>query len=100
MPKVVVPILLVLCACATPPGDAECRAMLDRYADLTIDQDPELEVSAEPERAGLRAAKLDKAKASPAYERSLRRCPHEVTRGAFECAMKAPNANQWEACLY
>lgn len=74
--------------------------MLDRYVDMTIDRDPELERATEQARLGLREAKMDRVKAGPAYERSLRRCPREVTRGAFECAMKAPNANQWEACLY
>jgi hypothetical protein len=93
-------LLVVLAACSKPPTEDECRAMLDRYVDMTIDQDPELERAGELERSALRTQKLEAKKAGPEYKSSLGRCPKEVTRGALDCAMKAPNANQWEACLY
>lgn len=93
-------VFALAAACGRPPSEAECRAMLDRYVDMTIDQDPELERAGELERPALRAAKLEARKASPEYASSLARCPKEVSRSAHACAMKAPNPNEWEACLY
>lgn len=93
-------VLVFAAACSKPPTEAECRAMLDRYVDMTIDQDPELERAGELARPALRGAKVEARKAGAEYARSLERCPREVTRSALECAMKAPNPNQWEACLY
>lgn len=91
--------LVVLCACGKPPSEAECRAMLDRYVDMTIDGDPEIGRASEATRPAIREVKKEKKKAEDAYKQSLTRCTAEVSRREYDCAMKSPNPNQWEACF-
>lgn len=89
----------LLLACAKSPNEAECRAMLDRYVDMTIDGDPEIAAAPESARPALHDAKKDRKREEPPYRASLDRCTHEVSRREWTCAMKAPNPNQWEACF-
>lgn len=92
-------IAVALAGCGKPPDDAECRAMLDRYVDMTIDGDAELASAPERSRAALRAAKVREKRAGAAYATSLARCKREISRRELDCAMAAPNPNQWEACF-
>jgi len=73
--------------------------MLDRYLDMTEDDDPALtNMSGEP-RAGVRAERIATRRASLAYLTAEKRCASELSRKEHTCAMKAPSANEWEACI-
>ena len=92
-------LLWFLIACGKTPSAQDCDAMLDRYLDMTEDDDPALAgMSAEP-RAGVRAARIAERRASMAYLTAEKRCTSEVTRKEHACAMKAPSPNEWEACF-
>ncbi len=92
-------LFVLVAACSKPPSEADCRAMLDRYVDMTIDGDSEIASAPESARPALHETKKDRKREEPAYKASLDRCTHEVSRREWECAMKAPNPNQWEACF-
>ena len=91
--------LFALCAACGKPSEAECRSMLDRYVDMTIDGDPEIGKAPESARPAIREVKKEKKKDEQAYKDSLARCTAEVSRREWDCAMKSPNPNQWEACF-
>ena len=73
--------------------------MLDRYLDMTQDDDPALiGVTGEP-RAELRAQRLENRKSEAGYKNASARCTREVSAAEHACAMKAPSPNEWEACF-
>ncbi len=86
-------------ACARAPSTRECDAMLDRYLDLTEDDDAALAGLDGEARAGVRAERVRERRASIAYLDAEKRCGGETTRAELSCAMKAPSANDWEACF-
>ena len=89
----------LLLGCARRPTARECDAMLDRYLDLTEDDDPELSGLDGESRAGVRAERINERRASMAYLAAESRCTKTVTRSEHDCAMKAPSAGDWEACF-
>jgi hypothetical protein len=89
----------VLVACSRAPNAQECDAMLDRYLDMTEDDDPALTGMTGEPRAGVRASRIGDRRASMAYVRAEKRCTSEVTPKEHACAMKAPSPNEWEACF-
>ncbi len=91
--------LLGVLSCGKPPTEGECRAMLDRYVDMTIDADSEIVAAPESARPALREIKKEQERDGDSYKNSLRRCTREVSRREWNCAMQAPNPNQWEACF-
>jgi hypothetical protein len=102
--KKVVALALVLIGCSkTSLSASDCDAMLDRYVDMTEDDDPALaglpsNEMGEP-RAGVRRARVGERRASMAYLNAEKRCTLEVTAKEHACAMKAPSPNEWEACF-
>jgi hypothetical protein len=97
MPRLAV-LVFLLGGCAHP-SPAECDAMLDRYLDMTEDDDPTLVGMTGEPRAGVRAERIAQRRASLAYLEAEKRCATEVTPAAHACAMKAPTPNDWEACV-
>jgi hypothetical protein len=77
--------------------------MLDRYLDMTEDDDPALtgipRTGNGEARAGLRAERITQRRASLPYVEAEKRCSEEVSKAAHACAMKAPTPNDWEACV-
>ena len=93
---------LAVCACACSRGKvtrAECDAMLDRYVAMKIDGDPTLAKLPPAQASIARDMKREIAKGSKSYRQVEEQCEHEVTRGEYDCAMKAPGPNEWEACI-
>ena len=93
-----VPLALLL-GCSKKVSSTECEAMLDRYLDLSMT--PPRELSHLPPKQAESVISEQKAerRASPSYATTRARCEREVTRAELECAMHAPTANDWEACL-
>jgi hypothetical protein len=86
-------------ACAKTPTVQECDAALDRYLDMTEDDDPTLTGMTGAPRAGVRASRIADRRSSLAYLNAEKRCMSEVTDKERNCAMKAPSPNEWEACF-
>jgi hypothetical protein len=99
-------LALVASFCATLAGcgrgnvsPAECGEMLDRYLDMTIAADPAL-TSLPPAQAKIaRDMKREVKKADASYRKVDEQCQREVSRREYNCAMKAPSPNEWEACI-
>lgn len=78
------------CACTKKHiSSEECRQMLTKYIDMTLGAEP----SGQRERT--LAARIEE----PVYTARERQCEQEVTPGEFACAMRAGNADEWEACI-
>ncbi len=84
--------LLVL-GCAEPLSAEECGSLLDHYVSLLTASDRP--GTSESELLRLQAEARQKAAGDPAF----RRCPSEVSRKEFECAMQATSADRLEQCL-
>ena len=73
--------------------------MLDRYVDMTVDGDPALQRLPEEQRPTARAVKKQEKRQGPEFQRASEQCLREVTSAEYDCAMKAGNGNEWEACI-
>jgi hypothetical protein len=100
-----VSMLVLLAAAAAAPacngkvGAADCREMLDRYIDMTLEANPQTRDLPPAQAAAAREMKKAVKKAEPAYAKVERQCEAEVTRGEYRCAMAAKNPDEWEACI-
>ena len=83
----------LLLGCSEPLSAEECNALLDHYVSLLAASDRP--GTNDTELVRLRAQAREKATKDPAF----RRCAHEVSRGKFECAIKADSADRLEQCL-
>jgi hypothetical protein len=92
-------VLVLFLGCSKTPSVQDCDAMLDRYLDMTEDDDPALAGMTGEPRAGVRASRIGERRASLSYVRAEKRCTTEVTPKEQRCAMKAPSPNEWEACF-
>lgn len=92
--------LALLASCRRgQPSPAECTEMLDRYLDMTIAADPTL-ASLPPSQAKVaREMKREVKKGDKSYRQVEEQCQREVSRSEYDCAMKAPSPNDWEACI-
>jgi hypothetical protein len=80
-------------SCGKPLSQSECEQLLDHYTDLLVQAyRPE---STGPQRIVARASARAKAQRDPAFVQ----CSREVSRAAFECAMRAVSPDALEQCL-
>jgi hypothetical protein len=73
--------------------------MLDRYVEMTVRADPALAGAPEAQATEIRETLRARKRGEPAYQKARMQCEREVTRPEYECAMKAPTPNDWEACI-
>lgn len=99
MRRLLVPFVLALGACSRRPTPAQCTDMLDRFVDLTVDGDPALQRLPEEQRPAARAMKKQEKREGPDFQRAREQCLREVSLSEYDCAMKAGNGNEWEACI-
>jgi hypothetical protein len=81
---------------ATP---AECKEMLDRYIDMTIEIDPELAKLPPAQQGPAREMKRAIRTADKSFAQVAGQCEREVRRHEHDCAMHAKTPNDWEACI-
>lgn len=93
------PTLGALAGCSRHATPEECQQILDRYVDFTIDSDPSLKGIPEETRGAARELKKQDKRTSPEYLRARTQCETEVRANQVQCALKAGNANEWEACV-
>lgn len=86
-------------SCSRKANADDCRQILDRYVDMTVDGDPSLKSIPDETRGAAREVKKTEKRTTPEYQRAERQCQTEVTKSQVDCALKAGNANEWEACI-
>ncbi len=87
------PLVLWISGCSEPLSDQECEHLLDRYTDLLLKSDrPELSETAR------RELKLE-TRAQALKTSAFAECSEDVSREAFDCAMKATHINGFEQCM-
>ena len=94
--------LVVACApigCAKKASHEECEAILDRYLDLSMAPNPEVARLPPQQVESVISAQKAARRSDPSFVQARARCEAEVSRTQVDCAMKAPTANDWEACL-
>jgi hypothetical protein len=84
---------LLLLGCGRRVEDSECQLLLDHYVELLLRDDRPKSSAAEVLRLQQEARK--KAQQDPAFAE----CSSRVSRGSFDCAMQAEDANRLEQCL-
>lgn len=92
------PVTLVF-GCSKKVSPSECETMLDRYLDLSMTPPRELSHLPPKQAESVISDQKDERRSTPSYATTRARCEREVTREEFDCAMHAPTANDWEACL-
>lgn len=90
--------VIALLGCNRKATREQCNEMLERYVDMTIEPG-ETQNLTPPQVAAIREMKKAIRKSEPAFSRVMLRCEQEIARSAHSCAMKAGNANEWEACV-
>jgi len=73
--------------------------MLDRYIDMVVAADPATKNLPPAQASAVREMKKAVKKAEASYGKVQTKCESEVTRGEYDCAMAAKNADEWEACI-
>ena len=77
----------------------ECTELLGRYIDMVIGADPALANLPPDQARAVREMKAALKRAEKSYAQVESQCEAEVTRAEYNCAMKAGNADEWEACI-
>ena len=77
----------------------ECRQMLSRYIDMTLSSETNMPNLPPAQAKELRESSIAARVLEPSYLRTQAQCEKEVSRAEFSCAMKAGNADEWEACI-
>ena len=95
----VVVLLATIVSCRARPTASECEAMLDRYLDMTIAADPTIAPMPPAQSEVARAMKKATKRGEESYRKVAAQCRREVSRREYDCAMKAPTPNDWEACI-
>jgi hypothetical protein len=86
-------------ACHRKVTQADCTAMLDRYLDMVIAADPSTRDLPPAQATAVREMKRAVKKAERSYAQVQTQCETEVSKGEYECAMKANIPDEWEACI-
>jgi hypothetical protein len=85
--------------CKGKVNAGECTQMLDRYVDMTIAAQPDLAALPPAQQQIARDMKREVKKGEKSYRQVEEQCEREVSRSEYDCAMKAPTPNDWEACI-
>jgi hypothetical protein len=89
----------MLVGCSKRPAPSDCEAMLDRYLDLSMAPSPELQRMPPQQVESVVSAQKNERRNQTWFVQARARCEAEVSSAELECAMKAPTANDWEACI-
>ncbi|MEO8878454.1 MAG: hypothetical protein ABI461_22890 [Polyangiaceae bacterium] len=94
-------VLLIFAApaCTKKATQDECNAILDRYLDLSMIPNPELSRMLPQQIESVVSAQKAERRTDSSFLQARTRCEAEVSHAQIDCAMQAPTANDWEACL-
>lgn len=80
-------------------SEADCARMTERYVDMLVDADPSLAKLSPEAREAARSIKRATSLAHPGYRKAAEACAGKIGKRAATCALEAPHADAWEACL-
>lgn len=90
---------LLALACNGKATREECGAMLDKYLDMTMVEEPGMADLKPEEARAAREMKKALRRGEPSYKRVHDQCESEISKSEYRCAMKAPNPESWQACI-
>jgi hypothetical protein len=73
--------------------------MLDKYLEMEIAGDRDLQNLSPTEASAAREMKKALRKNDAAYRRAETQCQTEISRSEYRCAIKAPTPETWQACI-
>ena len=88
-----------LTACGGHATPEECREILERYIDLSLEADPELQKLPPPQARAVRDMKRAVKLGDGSYQKVELRCEAEVSKKQVRCARDAHTADEWQACI-
>jgi len=77
----------------------DCEQMLDKYLDMVVAEEPEVDKLPADQKKAVRDMKRAVRKAEPSYQKVFSQCEAEISKKEYRCAMAAPNPNVWESCI-
>lgn len=86
-------------ACRRRATPDDCRAMADRYIEVSLRETPNAKALSPAQADAVREVERGLKRAVPAYRRVQDRC-EEVTSAEASCATSAESAKDWEACFH
>jgi hypothetical protein len=97
----VVALLFALLACKRKDTvtQAECAALVQKYFDMKVQEDPRLAAAAASQRDEMIRQMKAELMATDSDMRQASACTDELTRGEYECAIKATTTKQWNDCI-
>jgi hypothetical protein len=91
--------VVALSGCHHRVTKADCTRMLDKYLDMVIAADKTVRNLPPEQATAVREMKRAVKKAERSYAQVEQQCETEVSRGEYDCAMKANIPDEWEACI-
>ncbi|HLK39528.1 MAG TPA: hypothetical protein VKU41_22385 [Polyangiaceae bacterium] len=86
-------------ACRRHASPEDCRAMADRYVEVSLHENPTTKTLSAAQADAVREVERGLKRAVPAYRKVQDRC-EEVTTAEASCATSADTAKEWEACFH
>jgi hypothetical protein len=101
LPLVLFGLALALFACKRQDAvtQAECGALVQKYFDMKTQEDPRLAAAAPDKRDEMIRQMKAELMATDSDMRQVSACTNELTRGEYECAIKATTTKQWNDCI-
>ena len=90
---------IALTGCGGHATPEECREILERYIDLSLEADPELQKLPPPQARAVRDMKRAVKLGDGSYQKVELRCEAEVSKKQVRCARDAHTADEWQACI-
>ena len=85
--------------CSRPATREDCHEILERYIDLSLETDPELQKLPPPQARAVRDMKRAVKLGEESYRKVELRCESEVSSKQVRCAKGAKSADEWQACI-
>jgi hypothetical protein len=92
-------LLAALPACHGHASADDCRAMTERYLDLSAKEAPGAAALSSAQAAAVRDVERGLKRAVPAYRQVQDHC-EALTRAEVACALDADGTKAWEACVH
>lgn len=92
-------LLASVSGCGGRATREDCREILERYIDLSLEADPELQKLPPPQARAVRDMKRAVKLAEESYRKVELRCEAEISQKQVRCARGAHTADEWQACI-
>lgn len=94
-----IPLVALLSLGCGKATHEDCREILERYIDLSLEADPELQKLPPPQARAVRDMKRAVKLGEASYRKVEQRCEAEISQKQVRCARDAHTADEWQACI-